>query len=163
MTPFWLFLASFMGASSWVAPSPLLPLASPWSTLPTPPFNHESCEKLEQAEEVGGASKASSPSISFPWLGKCLRERALSVPGRRWHVQSKLALSQHLALVNAFSQLRNWAKFGQRPIQSPVLEYVSIPPLHLLSPESPEGQTSCSHTGLSSVWLDITFPLQEKN
>lgn len=111
----------------------------------------------------GGVSKASSPSISFPWLGKCLRERALSVPGRRWHVQSKLALSQHLALVNAFSQLRNWAKFGQRPIQSPVLEYVSIPPLHLLSPESPEGQTSCSHTGLSSVWLDITFPLQEKN
>lgn len=116
------------------------------------PRRSHHCESCTKAGTRGrrGKSKAACPSISFPWLGKYLRERVLSFPGRGQCVQSKLALSQHSVLVSALSPLRNWAKFGQRPIQSPVLEYVSILSLYLLSPESPGGQTGCSHTGTSS-------------
>lgn len=78
------------------------------------------------------------------------------IPGRKECVQSKLALSQNSAWVSVFSLLRNWAKFGQKPTQNPVLEYVSIPHLCLLSLESSGGQRSCSHTGISAGWLDNT-------
>lgn len=149
MTPPWFSLAFskpsiFMGG----------PIASPstsqsFSPLLSPSPNCESCTKAGTRGRRG-KSKAACPSISFPWLGKYLRERVLSFPGRGQCVQSKLALSQHSVLVSALSPLRNWAKFGQRPIQSPVLEYVSILSLYLLSPESPGGQTGCSHTGTSS-------------
>lgn len=79
-----------------------------------------------------------------------------NIPGRKERVQSKLALSQNSAWVSVFSLLRNWAKFGQKPTQNPVLEYVSIPHLCLLSLESSGGQRSCSHTGISAGWLDNT-------
>lgn len=174
MTLSWLFLAFSHPASSWVALSPPSPLALLFLHSPPPPLVIRAAQKPAPGSKEGGKSRASGPRIAYPWLRKCLGERALCLPGRGQCVWSKLALSQNSALVSAFSQLRNWAKFGQRPIQSPVLEYVSVPPLHLLSPrETRRPDKLFPHQALIRVaWhhfsspgkeLELNFPLSRSN
>lgn len=133
---------------------PLLPIASLLSSLRPIPI-----VRTEDKVALGSRNKRSQSSflLASPDPAQLVTWREdPDIPGRKECVQSKLALSQNSAWVSVFSLLRNWAKFGQKPTQNPVLEYVSIPHLCLLSLESSGGQRSCSHTGISAGWLDNT-------
>lgn len=157
MTPSWLSLASSKLCLSVGGPLPLLALASLLLRSPI----------LGAAADGDSAAHGARAQLSPPALPAAGQKvpwgEGAGPPGRGQRVQSKLAFRQHSAWVSAFSQWRIWARFGQRPIQSPVLEYASFPHPLLLSPENPGGQTSCSHPGLPPGWLDIISPLQEKN
>lgn len=107
ITPSWFSWLSLSPASSWVALLPLLPLASVFLPSLPPPLIVRTTEKLEPVSRRG-KSEAACPAVSFPWLGKYLRERALGLPGRGQCVQSKLALSQRSLSVEKLGQV--WPK-----------------------------------------------------